>query len=57
MDKLFELPELLTLQGDVFDGLNADSVKGPGCVIGCESGCAAGCDTGGGYGKKPQGNS
>jgi len=55
MEKLFELPELLTLSGEIFNGENAVSGKGTGCEKGCEGGCANGCSAGGGDGKPPFG--
>lgn len=50
---LFEMPELLTLDGSVFTDIDAASEKGGGCSIGCEAGCSSGCDPGGGTGKPP----
>lgn len=50
MKKLFEMPELLTLDGSPFteSTLRGDHFKGPACDLGCECGCKNGCDSGAG---------
>jgi hypothetical protein len=51
MNKLFEMPELLTLDGRTVTGDSSQdlfSAAGPGCSTGCEGGCCGGC--GGGFG-------
>lgn len=54
MKPLFEIPELLTLNGDPFSGdLNAILGPGNGCSDGCDDGCDSGCVAGGGKGEKP----
>jgi hypothetical protein len=52
MKPLFEMPELLTLNGDPFSGDFEALGPGAGCSGGCDDGCIGGCFTGGG-GKKP----
>lgn len=54
MKQLFEIPELLTLNGNPFSGeLELLASGGGGCNTGCDSGCCSGCDGGSGTGKKP----
>ena len=43
MSTLFELPELLTLGGDQFTGVDPEVKKGAACSMGCEVGCYPGC--------------
>lgn len=53
MKPLFEMPELLTLNGDTFDDLGFYTGNGSGCTNGCMNGCNNGCDKGSGDGKAP----
>ena len=49
MKKLFEMPELFTLDGSPFTGeggLHPLGGFGPACAGGCESGCGGGCEPG-----------
>jgi hypothetical protein len=52
MKPLFEMPELLTLNGDPFSGELELMGSGSSCQTGCTDGCCSGCDGGGGTGKK-----
>jgi len=45
MEKLFELPELLTLSGEIFDSQNAVAFPSA-CEAGCEPGCVPGTGSG-----------
>lgn len=51
MKKLFELPELVTLDGRTVTGDDESEVvagfNGGGCGGGCTGGCNTGCNTGG----------
>lgn len=51
MKPIFELPELLGLNGDPFS-LTAYN-PGSACGTGCFDGCCSGCVTGSGSGAKP----
>ncbi len=50
----FELPELLSLNGEAF---SIDTIlmagNGGNCANGCKGGCCNGCVPGGGTGKEP----
>ena len=49
MKKLFEIPELFTLDGESFTGEEKFSTLGDqptACNPGCEAGCWPGCDSG-----------
>lgn len=47
MNNIFELPELLTLDGvDFIDVLPEAGSNGTGCDKGCHSGCSNGCRIG-----------
>ncbi|MGE5342706.1 MAG: hypothetical protein ACM3SY_14625 [Candidatus Omnitrophota bacterium] len=51
---IFEMPELLNLDGSVFQGLYNSLEEGPtACGPGCVDGCAGGCNRGTGTGGKP----
>jgi hypothetical protein len=48
---LFEMPALLTLDGDPFiDGFFVDANPGTACSGGCVGGCCSGCEPGSGKG-------
>ncbi|MGE5340157.1 MAG: hypothetical protein ACM3SY_01630 [Candidatus Omnitrophota bacterium] len=50
----FEMPELLNLDGSVFQGLYNSLEEAPNsCMPGCADGCAGGCQLGTGSGAKP----
>lgn len=52
MKGLFELPELLTLDGRQVTEMSLmdDDEVGPNsCKVGCNSGCNSGCDVGQGF--------
>lgn len=53
MNPIFELPELLNLNGDAFSTMIGWDAAGSGCSTGCKDGCNSGCDGGAGDGKKP----
>lgn len=47
MKNLFEMPELLTLDGTKYiDDMPVAGSNGSGCDKGCHSGCANGCSFG-----------
>lgn len=52
MKPLFEMPELLTLDGNSFSDIAKGSDPGPGtsCSGGCYGGCCSGCGIGSGSG-------
>lgn len=52
MMPLFEMPEILTLDGNPFKSILEAGEPGVGysCGPGCTSGCCAGCDVGSGKG-------
>lgn len=54
---IFEVPEILTVDGNPFTGelSNSGAGLGPGkgCTTGCNDGCCSGCYTGGGDGEEP----
>jgi hypothetical protein len=51
MKPIFELPMLLNLNGNPFDGTLNEFFAGPSeCSVGCAPGCAAGCEMGTGKG-------
>jgi hypothetical protein len=54
MKPLFELPELLTLDGDAFS-VEAENglTHGIACSLGCITGCCSGCFQGSGSGPNP----
>ncbi|MFQ6118987.1 MAG: hypothetical protein ACE5KE_03760 [Methanosarcinales archaeon] len=52
MKKLFELPELLTLDGKPFTGEESLLGAGGACNSGCEGGCGSGCNPGQGTDSK-----
>lgn len=53
MKKLFEMPELLTLDGSPFtESTLMGRIAGGACGSGCESGCNGGCDSGAGLNYK-----
>ena len=52
MKPLFEIPELLTLNGSpVLGGIDAEGAGPYGCEFGCGEGCCSGCDQGFGKGE------
>ncbi|MHA1704733.1 MAG: hypothetical protein ACTSUX_01490 [Promethearchaeota archaeon] len=52
MKRLFELPELLTLDGNPFTGEESLFAVGEACSGGCEGGCKSGCNVGQGTNSK-----
>ena len=46
MKILFEMPELLTLNGEPFNGVLEFNSSGQNCTSGCDAGCCAGCESG-----------
>lgn len=51
MKPLFEIPELLTLNGGtILGGIDAEAAIGHACSGGCVDGCCSGCDQGSGKG-------
>jgi hypothetical protein len=51
MKPLFELPELLTLDGTSFMSEAAQANPGHACSGGCVGSCCSGCEPGSGGGK------